>query len=249
MIVVLPSSFTGGAAHLSHAGQSMVIDSSSDSLLKTTVMAWYTDVTHEIKPVTGGHRLALSYNLIHTTASLRPALSHDGEFLQTVRPILRSWQQDGGKSAPEKLLYLLKHQYSQANLCASALKGADAQTVALLATVVEEFGFHLGLATITCYVRGCSNEDVPDISISDYEIDLEKFVDLDGTLLSKKLDFCSRESIPKDLTEGVDKAEYYNEQRERYTGNVSSLVPPFHVPRTNYQSIQDGGLLERCKYR
>jgi preprotein translocase subunit SecG len=48
IVVVLLSHFTGGRAHLSHGGISKVFDSGGSSLTKTTVLAWYTDVMHEI---------------------------------------------------------------------------------------------------------------------------------------------------------------------------------------------------------
>jgi hypothetical protein len=48
LIIVLPTEFTGGDAHLSHSGISTVINSSAESLSKTTVLSWYTDVMHEI---------------------------------------------------------------------------------------------------------------------------------------------------------------------------------------------------------
>ena len=76
IVVVLPSTFIGGTAHLSHGSLSVVYDCSQDSsLLKTTVLPWYTDVMHEIKPITSGYRLALTYNLVHTTSALRPSLA------------------------------------------------------------------------------------------------------------------------------------------------------------------------------
>jgi hypothetical protein len=48
MIIVLPSEFTGGDAHVSHGEETKVFDTSALSLSKTTVLAWYTDVMHEI---------------------------------------------------------------------------------------------------------------------------------------------------------------------------------------------------------
>jgi hypothetical protein len=48
LIVVLPSKFAGGDAHLSHAGNNLVFNTSNDSLKKTSVLAWYTDVMHEV---------------------------------------------------------------------------------------------------------------------------------------------------------------------------------------------------------
>ncbi len=39
---------------------------------------------------------------------------------------------------PDKLFYLLDHEYSKVNLLASSLKGADAGLVAQLAPIAEE---------------------------------------------------------------------------------------------------------------
>lgn len=154
VIIVLPSQFTGGAAHLSHSGLSKVLDCSPSSAYETTVLAWYTDVTHEIKPITSGYRLALSYNLLHTTQSLRPALSTNEDLVRKIRRTLLTWKQDAGVSTPEKIIYLLNHHYSQASLNASALKGVDAHKVATLDAVAQGLGFRLGLASVECRLWG-----------------------------------------------------------------------------------------------
>jgi hypothetical protein len=58
MIIILPSAYTGGQVHVSHSNQKQTFDFSSTSLSSTAVLAWYTDVKHEVKPVTSGYRLA-----------------------------------------------------------------------------------------------------------------------------------------------------------------------------------------------
>ncbi|EJD55223.1 hypothetical protein AURDEDRAFT_35671, partial [Auricularia subglabra TFB-10046 SS5] len=124
IVVVLPTAFTGGDAHLSHAGHTAVLNSSAPSVSKTTVLAWYTDVKHEIKPITSGYRLALSFNLVHTTTALRPSLADNAAPLARLRHVLLSWIQQQGRL--DRLVYQLDHNYSHANLSASALKGSDA---------------------------------------------------------------------------------------------------------------------------
>ena len=123
---------------------SKIIDASVGSLHRTTVMAWYTDVTHEIKPITSGYRLAMSYNLIHTTNALRHSRPHHG-VIANLNHIFWSWSRTVF-SAPKKIIYLLDHKYSQAGLSGKALKGSDAHKVALLRDVAEQYGFSLGLA-------------------------------------------------------------------------------------------------------
>lgn len=60
IIVILPSMYTGGEVHVSHSSSYEVFDFAAQSLLSTVALAWYTDVFHEVKPVTSGYRLALS---------------------------------------------------------------------------------------------------------------------------------------------------------------------------------------------
>ena len=164
VIIVLPSEFSGGEVHLSHAGKSAAYDCSKDSTFATTVLAWYTDVMHEVKPIASGYRLALSYNLIHTTRNLRPSVSAISAASDELETLLKRWDRDFGSYAIDRIFYLLDHQYSQDNLSGSALKGSDAHTVAALSTLAAKFGFGLGLANVTCRVTGdCDVEDyVPD---------------------------------------------------------------------------------------
>lgn len=159
IIAVLPSFFTGGDAHVSHGGLKMMFDSSTFSLTQTTVLAWYTDVMHEIKPITSGYRLALSYNAIHTTTSLRPALLTNTDSIESLRHILISWKQSDAASEPEKLVYLLDHKYSYANISGSALKGSDAHIVAYLDNLGKHLGIPLGPANLENYVFGDADED------------------------------------------------------------------------------------------
>ncbi|KAG8921756.1 hypothetical protein FRC01_014908, partial [Tulasnella sp. 417] len=160
IIIILPSPFTGGSAHLSHAGQKAAIDQSKESWLHTSVMAWYTDVMHEIKPIQSGYRLALSYNLIHTTTSLRPALSDASGPIQQIKHILLSWRQSlYAEESPQKIIYLLQHRYSQANCRGSAMKGTDAHVVAVLDSVSRELNFRVGLALVECHLSGAAEDE------------------------------------------------------------------------------------------
>lgn len=70
MIVILPSEFEGGAVHLGHLNQRKVFNVGGlKSASETSILAWYSDVIHEVKPVTLGYRFALAYNLVRSEAS------------------------------------------------------------------------------------------------------------------------------------------------------------------------------------
>ncbi|KIP06179.1 hypothetical protein PHLGIDRAFT_469915 [Phlebiopsis gigantea 11061_1 CR5-6] len=240
IVIVLPSHFAGGAAHLSHGELSTVYDCSTNSQHDTTVLAWYTDVKHEIKPITSGYRLALSYNLIHTTNSLRPALSANTALVEKLSRVLLTWNDDKNNHTPGKLVYLLDHKYSEANLRASALKGADAQKVAILEMLAKRHGFGLGLANAHCHLTGSAdddgggyyerrrdcyhdepsdNEDVDFLEVYERDMTIEHFVDLDGDLISSTLDYDKvRETIPRDLTRSVEAGEHDEQEYEGYMG-------------------------------
>ena len=252
IIIVLPSAFAGGTVHLSHGGLSVVYDCSKRSSYQTSVLSWYTDVTHEVKPITSGYRLALAYNVMHTTKSLRPALSSNEETVQSLREILRAWDEDGGETAPEKIVYLLAHKYSQANLVASALKGADAHKVAVLDMLAQEFDFHLGLATIVYTLEGTANDSdgyaanprgrygwssdeecdgprnrgVQNLSfaeISDSDVSIEDLVDLEGNAIAEVVSFDPEtDTIPVELEEMIRDGPHDEQEYEGYMGNVRS---------------------------
>ncbi|KDQ16692.1 hypothetical protein BOTBODRAFT_30614 [Botryobasidium botryosum FD-172 SS1] len=246
IIIVLQSPFTGGAAHLSHAGLSTIVDFSTDSNLSTSVMAWYTDVTHEIKPITSGYRLALSYNLIHTTNALRPVLPSSDDAVVKLRRVLSSWQRSLD-SAPKKIIYLLKHKYSTANLKGSALKGEDAHLVSLLESLADELGFHVGLAIVECHVSGQADDmgrhgyggyseaDPSDLSIveeTERAMSVTNLVNLDGRSLATSIDIDDAgeddedgeeghipETIPADLRSIVEDGPPDEQEYEGYQGN------------------------------
>lgn len=168
IVVVLPSQFQGGEVHVSHGRRSKVFDASSGSLFTTTALAWYTDVVHEVKPVTSGFRLALSFNLIRNPSALAVprAPSFDGAIQQLER-VLKAWRHadaDGtdpvtGESSPQKLAYILDHEYSEANLSFDQLKGRDLSLVQTLKDVCEQEGFQLGLGSLSYSQSGEAEGD------------------------------------------------------------------------------------------
>src|SRR5258708_15257033 len=132
VVIVLPSAYSGGQVIVSHASTTKTIDFSPNSLLSTAVLAWYTDVKHEVKPVTSGYRLALTYNLIHVASPgvAQPVLPQTCDSVDRLRRVLTKWREDKYTEVPEVplLAYLLDHEYSSLNLKDGfkALKRADA---------------------------------------------------------------------------------------------------------------------------
>ncbi|KAI1332138.1 hypothetical protein F5Y16DRAFT_214404 [Xylariaceae sp. FL0255] len=120
--ICLPSHHKGGEVHLSHAGKDHVIDTSK-SFFDVSALAWYADVTHEIKLVQEGYRLVLIYNIIQTGDGVGPAsaTAFDEQDMRIDDALARLIS----SHTPRRLIQILEHKYSQANLCLSHLKGRD----------------------------------------------------------------------------------------------------------------------------
>ncbi|KDR72653.1 hypothetical protein GALMADRAFT_142951 [Galerina marginata CBS 339.88] len=168
VIVILPSAYTGGQVVVSHASITKTVDLSPNSLLSTALLAWYTDVKHEVKEVTSGYRLALSYNLIHAapTGVPPPCLPDISEAVVLLKRVLQKWRDGKYQEEPERNLvaYLLNHEYSSANLKngLKALKGADLHRLTVIRPVAEELGFMVGLASLEHNISGCADDDGGD---------------------------------------------------------------------------------------
>ncbi|TEB31950.1 hypothetical protein FA13DRAFT_1584402, partial [Coprinellus micaceus] len=163
IIIVLPSLFGGAEVHVSHAGQTKVLDISEYSAFSTSILAWYIDVMHEVKPVTSGYRLALSYNLIHTSPNMpQPALPKHSMISTPLGQCLQKWKNGGFARMPDPPLaaYVLDHQYSANNLekGQEGLKGKDTQLVAQLLLLAESLSFIVGIANLTRKVTGSADD-------------------------------------------------------------------------------------------
>jgi hypothetical protein len=246
IVILLPSPFTGGALDLSHSGKHAVIDASAESSSSTHVAAWYTDVYHAVKPVHSGYRLALSYNLIHSTApSLKPAINTSA-LTQQLKHTLLSWKY---WDHPMKLIYLMDHMYSAQELRTVSLKGKDAHLVSNLRGVAKELGFRLCLVNLELHQSGQANdygefndydpyeeydsddEDAVEwhrqaqqgltiCEVEDQTWSFDDAIDLDGhpVELNEDLEWTDEDEF---FPHGLDATSPDEEEYEGYMGNVS----------------------------
>lgn len=226
IMVVLPSEFSGGETHVSHSGVGITYDCGETSLNTTTVMAWYSDVMHEIRPIKSGYRLAISFNLIHTTNSLCPAISTNSKFVEEVKRVLLRWKEIMKKDdEPKKIVYLLDRQYPEAPSQGSAPTCVDAVKVALLQQICREIDCSLGMATVIYTLSGsvhrkgywgCGHDDDLEFSsVDDREMSFEDFVSLDGNTLSHTLWVDEdTETIPTTLAGEVESGKHAGQDRE-----------------------------------
>ena len=151
LIVVLPCEHTGGELIVRHAGREVSLDLSSTEVSELRVAAFYADCEHEVRPVTGGHRVCLVYNLLQPRAGKgsRPlvAPTYHGETEAAAAALREAFSSD---DAPAKLAWLFRHEYSPAGLSFAGLKGEDAALAKVLRRAAEaaDCAVHLGIVHI-----------------------------------------------------------------------------------------------------
>nr|WP_269330445.1 2OG-Fe(II) oxygenase [Kineosporia babensis] len=149
LVVTLPTEHTGGELVLHHLGEETVYRGLRDRI---SLVGFYADCRHEVRPVQSGYRVTLTYNLmLQGNPGLRQAEAQviDGlaaaitaHFDEPLRPTT--------SSRPEHLAFLLDHEYSEHGLTWQKLKGSDAAAVAALRQAAEkaECDIVLGLSEI-----------------------------------------------------------------------------------------------------
>jgi len=132
LVVGLPSNFKGGALEVRHGGKAATYRGSKQAL---SLVAFYSDCRHQVKPVTSGHRIVLTYNLLLRRG---PAASGAGLDARLVDNLARCLDEHfAPPSSPHRLVYLLDHEYTRSGLGPARLKGADAQRATLLVAAAE----------------------------------------------------------------------------------------------------------------
>ncbi len=149
LVVTLPSSYAGGELMVGHNGEWKAYRGSKTAL---SLVAFYADCRHEVLRVTSGYRITLTYNLLLHGGTSRPE-GDDGtaaELADLLRehfstPVPRYY---GGPATdpPNRLVYLLDHEYTPRGLTWRRLKGADASRVSLLRTAADKAGCETVLA-------------------------------------------------------------------------------------------------------
>ena len=149
LVVTLPSSYAGGELMVGHNEEWKAYRGSKTAL---SLVAFYADCRHEVLRVTSGYRITLTYNLLLHGDTSRP--EGDGGTAAELADLLREHfstpvpRYYGGPAAdpPNRLVYLLDHEYTPRGLNWRRLKGADASRVALLRTAADKAGCEAVLA-------------------------------------------------------------------------------------------------------
>ena len=149
LVVTLPSSYAGGELMVGHNEEWKAYRGSKTAL---SLVAFYADCRHEVLRVTSGYRITLTYNLLLHGDASRPE-GDDGtvaELAGLIRehfstPVPRYYS-GPVTDPPNRLVYLLDHEYTPRGLNWRRLKGADASRVALLRAAAGKAGCESVLA-------------------------------------------------------------------------------------------------------
>ena len=151
LVVTLPARWTGGELVVRHAGREVELDLQVETASRVAWGAFFTDCTHELRPVTSGHRICLVYNLIRPDGALR-APDHSAATGE-IATLLQAWNSD-----LDKVLYVLDHGYTPAELRFSRLKGRDAGVASVLRAATEAAECDVHLAMISIEESGAAEE-------------------------------------------------------------------------------------------
>ena len=99
MIIVLPSEFTGGGIRVSYNTIS-VLTSDHSSRYGTSALAWYTDTDYEGEVIKSGWRLALVYDILHTSAGTL-SIPNPETLSKCAREVFRKWVSSGYEGVPD----------------------------------------------------------------------------------------------------------------------------------------------------
>ncbi|KAK5662548.1 hypothetical protein OQA88_8460 [Cercophora sp. LCS_1] len=160
LVICLPSAHQGGDLVLKHGGVTKTFKSSE---MQPSTFCWFSDVSHEVLPVTSGIRCVLTFNLASPQAVPQPSVGDTTLGNDAVRSALRAWldsrSYNGGDAKNDCLYYMLDHDYTEASLSFSTLKGVDGLRVRCLKKICEEMDASLLLGVLEKEEEGDCEDD------------------------------------------------------------------------------------------
>ena len=124
--ITLPASGAGGELIVRHGGEEVRIDANATEPSELAFAAFYADCAHETRPIREGYRLSLVFNLClqpEDTKTPRAAPDYSGQVREIVQELM-AWRDSDDR--PDKLVWVMEHNSSNAGLSFNALKNAGA---------------------------------------------------------------------------------------------------------------------------
>jgi len=169
LVIALPSVHRGGELIVSHESQSQTIEmKGAASGLECSYAAFYADCEHEVRPVTSGYRLCLTYNVTLNKSRRKRGVTAPSYATATTQIVdaLQDWTasartarcqemaDDSSQADGTRLAVTLAHDYTPDGLSIDHLKGADRSTVDVLFDAARQADCVAHLGLITLYQQG-----------------------------------------------------------------------------------------------
>jgi 2OG-Fe(II) oxygenase superfamily len=141
LVVTLPSKYTGGDLVIEKNGTKVECRGSASKL---ALAAFYADCRHEVRSVKTGNRITLTFNLLLDGAVQQPSAAAGavGDVARQLRehfttPVAVQYSR-APAVPPDRLVYLLDHEYTERSLSWDRLKGGDAARAGLLRAAADQ---------------------------------------------------------------------------------------------------------------
>lgn len=181
LVIALPSEHTGGDVVVQLRAEEQILRTQGQCDFGYSYLAWYADVNHSVSKVESGHRLVLTYNLIRRASDSSQMASVLDDHKQNLDNVLALWSEQGRETNDrcdpyEKLVYILEHEYSEANIRLDQLKGKDQFRARYLVEACQSQGFCLFFAHLEYSQSGSVDEYEDDARWGDGS-DYHEFID------------------------------------------------------------------------
>ncbi|KAJ4123344.1 hypothetical protein NW768_009878 [Fusarium equiseti] len=231
LVISLPSKHTGGEVVMKHCGEKMVYKSSD---YNTSCAAWYSDVSHEVLPVTSGYRWVLTYNLAIDKSLPAPSAALRRSELRPLRHCIRRWlAQDRNSRQSPYAYHVLEYEYTEANVSYKTLKARDLARVTAISEACKGLPVTIFLALVekmesgSVMVNPFSRYDDPDEEsdegghciedVLESSLAVKFLQDLNGQVIPGKM-YIKEEHLLEPFT--FDSLDPDKEDYEGHTGNA-----------------------------
>ena len=236
MIVMLPSSFSGGELIIEHDSErkSFAFPKSASGQAAEYV-AFYADCKHEVRKVLRGVRVCLAYNLTLTTLAKKTRQPKPDDAADTLVTSMNQWMQT---RSTDPLVFTLEHQYTASGLKPDLLKGEDRAIASAIINAAKVADCRVHFGQVSRHLCQEANDGYYDedrwssrqVKISSLNIgevyDDEMMVDGWKDAQGKTVNLGSL-SVDESMLvshEPLDKWKPTREEYEGYTGNAGNTL-------------------------
>lgn len=214
-----------------------------DSTLQClTLHSRYADVTHEVKAVTSGYRLVLTYNLVDLSLGTQRSAATLSREKNILKAIISSWarsHEEPASTAPDFLAYKFDHKYTDASLKFQSLKALDKVKADYLREACAAANACFYLASMERTEMGSCEGGYDGYSgrerhrtqgmhtledIIERSTELKRMIDVDGSVIAKDISINEADIVQQDpYGRDPDKENFGG-----YTGNEGASATHFY---------------------